>query len=120
MSVLARKPGFRALLTVGVLMGVVFIAVPGGQVFAADIHPYNLPEVTADNSTLKTVFQIIFGIIGAFAVLSITASGFKYITAAGDPQRTSEAKKGIAYALVGLAIAISAEAIVTFLISYGS
>jgi hypothetical protein len=80
------------------------------------ISPNGLPDTSADDNTLQTVLQIFFGIIGAFAVLNITASGFKYITSSGDPQKTSEAKKGVAFALVGLAIAISAEAIVTFLV----
>lgn len=87
---------------------------------AADISGNSLPNVDAGTDTIQTVLQIIFGIIGAFAALSIAASGLKYITSAGDPAKTSEAKKGIAFALVGLALAISAEAIVAFVVNRGS
>ncbi len=76
-----------------------------------------LPHVAADQKTLKTILSILFGIIGAFALLSIVASGLRYITSQGDTQKTAEAKNGIIYSLVGLVIALSAEAIVAFVIT---
>jgi type IV secretion system pilin len=79
-----------------------------------------LPQVDATQSTLKNIIQIVLGIIGAFALLSMTLSGFKYITSGGSPEKTSEAKKGIIFALVGLMIAIMAEAIVSFVITWGA
>lgn len=79
-----------------------------------------LPQVGATQSTLKNIIQIGLGIIGAFALLSMTLSGFKYITSGGSPEKTSEAKKGIIFALVGLMIAIMAEAIVAFVVNWGA
>ena len=79
-----------------------------------------LPQVNATQSTLKNIIQIGLGIIGAFALLSMTLSGFKYITSGGSPEKTSEAKKGIIFALVGLMIAIMAEAIVAFVVNWGA
>jgi hypothetical protein len=79
-----------------------------------------LPEVDASRGTLKDIIQIGLGIIGAFALLNMVGSGLKYITSAGDPQKTSEAKKGVIFSLVGLAIAIGAEAIVAFVIHRGA
>lgn len=79
-----------------------------------------LPEVDASQSTLKNIIQIGMGIIGAFALLNMVGSGLKYITSAGDPQKTSEAKKGIIFSLVGLAIAIAAESIVAFVVHRGA
>ena len=93
------------------------ISVNGDQ---SSIGSGNLPTSSANTNTIKTLLQIAFGIIGAFALLSMTASGFKYITSGGDPGKTSEAKKGIVFALVGLMIAISAEAIVAFVIRRGA
>lgn len=79
-----------------------------------------LPQVNATQSTLKNIIQIALGVIGAFALLSMTLSGFKYITSGGSPEKTSEAKKGIIFALVGLMIAIMAEAIVAFVVNWGA
>ena len=79
-----------------------------------------LPQVNATQDTLKNIIQIALGVIGAFALLSMTLSGFKYITSGGSPEKTSEAKKGIIFALVGLMIAIMAEAIVSFVINWGA
>lgn len=75
-----------------------------------------LPETQANNDTVQNVLRILFGVIGSFALLNITLSGFKYISSAGDPQKTSEAKNGIIFSLVGLMLAIAAEAIVAFVI----
>ncbi len=83
---------------------------------ASDINGNTLPNVDANTDTIKTVMQIVFGFIGAFALFSITTSGLKYITSAGDSAKVSEAKKGIVFALVGLMLAVSAEAIVTFVV----
>jgi type IV secretion system pilin len=79
-----------------------------------------LPQVNATQDTLKNIIQIGLGIIGAFALLSMTLSGFKYITSGGSPEKTSEAKKGIIFALVGLMIAIMAEAIVAFVVKWSA
>jgi hypothetical protein len=83
----------------------------------SDISDAGLPTPDADNNKVGTVLGIFFGIIGAFAVLNIVLSGFKYITSSGNEQKVSEAKSGIAYALIGLMIAISAEAIVAFVVN---
>lgn len=83
---------------------------------ATAIKPEGLPNVTAGQDNVKSILQVVFGIIGSFALLSITLSGLKYITSAGNPQKVSEAKNGIVYSLVGLIIAISAEAIVAFVV----
>jgi hypothetical protein len=80
------------------------------------IKAYSLPQVNANQSTLQSVLGIAFGIIGAIALLTITISGLRYITSAGDPQKASDAKSGIIYSLIGLVVAISAEAIVVFVI----
>lgn len=75
------------------------------------------PLPHADTTTsISTILSIVFGIVGALALLFITISGFRYIVSAGDPQKTAQAKESIIYALVGLVIAISAETIVAFFV----
>lgn len=76
----------------------------------------NLPQVGANTSTISDVLGIVWAIVGAFALLVITISGLRYITAAGNAERVSKAKNGIIYAMIGLVVAISGEAIVVFVL----
>lgn len=80
------------------------------------ISPGSLPQVDVTNNsgTLSNILSIVFGIAGALALLMITVSGLRYILSAGNPEKVSRAKNGIVYSLVGLAIAITAEAIVAY------
>jgi len=82
----------------------------------SSISAAGLPDSEANQNTVEDILRVIFGIIGAFALLNITLSGFKYITAAGNEQKVSEAKNGIVYSLLGLMIAIAAQAIVSFVV----
>ncbi|MDB5163816.1 MAG: hypothetical protein JWS12_434, partial [Candidatus Saccharibacteria bacterium] len=76
----------------------------------------NLPRVQATPATLQTGLQIAFGSIAAVAVLIIVIAGLQLIVAQGEPQSISKARQTIIYAVVGLAIALFAEAAVTLLI----
>ena len=85
-------------------------------ILATGISANGLPHPQPDKNELSTILSIVFGIIGALALLMITVSGLRYITSAGSPEKTAKAKDGIVYSLVGLTIAISAEAIVKFVV----
>jgi hypothetical protein len=74
-----------------------------------------LPTSSANSGQLNTILGIAFEILGALALLMIVISGLRYIISAGDAQKTKQAREGIIYALVGLAIAVIAKAIVTFI-----
>ena len=88
--------------------------------FSTSIQVNGLPGANnpnlASTSELHTILSIVFGIVGALSLLVITISGLRYVISAGDPKRTAQAKEGIIYAIVGLVVAISAEAIVTFVV----
>jgi hypothetical protein len=83
------------------------------------ISPGNLPQIDTSNNSanIGIIMGIAFGIAGALALLMISVSGLRYITSAGNPEKTAKAKNGIIYSLVGLIIAISAEAIVVFVVN---
>jgi hypothetical protein len=81
------------------------------------VKPQGLPDVNANQSSIHTILSIAFITIGALAVLMIVISGLRYILAGGDTQRAAKAREGIVYALIGLVIAISAQAIVTFVVN---
>lgn len=75
-----------------------------------------LPDVQATPSTLQKVLTIAFTIIGAVAVLFIVIGGIRYITAQGDPAKVTSAKNQIVYTGIGLIIAVSAAAVVNFIL----
>ena len=84
------------------------------SVLAITISDPALPHAKADTSTLGTILQIVFITIGALAVLFLVLGGLRYIAAQGDPDKITRAKNAILYALIGLVIAASAEAIVKY------
>jgi hypothetical protein len=80
------------------------------------VEPSDLPRLRGAPDTFEAILSIIFGIIGTLALLIIVISGFRYITSAGDPQKANKARGGIIYALIGLVVAISAQAIMSFIV----
>lgn len=66
------------------------------------------------SGTIKTVMSIVFGTLGAIAVLIIVIAALQYVISAGDPQRINKAKNTIIYAVIGLIVAVLSYAIVEF------
>lgn len=78
--------------------------------------PTSIPQAAADSSLLSTVLRVFFGAAAMIAVLMVTIGGFEYVISQGDPQRTAKAKNTILYAIIGLVVAISGYAIVTYVL----
>lgn len=76
----------------------------------------NLPCAEAGSDTLKTVFLVIFAIVGALAFLFIVIGGARYALSKGEPDNIQRAKNEIKYAAIGLIIAASAAAVVNFVL----
>ena len=97
------------------LLTVLFAGVNCPQVNSTSpICPGGLPTPATDQTSISTLLSLVFGVVGALALLVITISGLRYVLSSGDPQKTAQAKNGIIYALIGLVISLSAEAIVAF------
>ena len=60
-------------------------------------------------------FFIIFSTLVAVGIL--VASGYMFITSAGDPEKIEKAQKGVTAAIVGMVIVFLARMIVGFVIS---
>lgn len=73
---------------------------------------FALPQVQATDASAKAILSVVLGVAAAVAVLVIVISGFKMVVSEGEPEKISQAKKSIIYALVGLLIAVSAEIII--------
>ena len=76
----------------------------------------NLPEVAADGAALTTILSIAFTVISAMAVIIIMIQAIKFVLSQGDPEKAKNARKAIIYAAVGLALSLSANFIVIFLL----
>ena len=75
-----------------------------------------LPTVKANGDQLQAALQIVFGVIGALAVLMIVIAGLRFVLAQGNSQETARARNTIIYAVLGLVISLAAEAFVAFVL----
>jgi len=75
-----------------------------------------LPEVAADENSVKIILSLAFGVIAAICILYLILAAINLAVGGDDPEKIGRAKRGVIFALLGLAIALSAEVIVlTFL-----
>lgn len=74
----------------------------------------NPPGQTTVESVAKTTVKILSYFVGVVAVVMIIIGGFLYLTSGGDSNRVASAKNTIIYAIVGLVIALLAQALVRF------
>lgn len=72
---------------------------------------------TTFTKVVKATVSIISVVVGIVAVIMIIVSGLKYITSSGDAANVTSAKKTLIYALIGLAIAVSAQFLVHFVLN---
>lgn len=82
----------------------------GKLIDSLNLNP--LPQVKG--SFVHSLISILISITAAIALLIIVIAGFRYIVSQGDPKAVAKAKGAIIYALVGLLVAILAQAIVVF------
>jgi TRAP-type C4-dicarboxylate transport system permease small subunit len=64
---------------------------------------------------VAAIIEILLRVAAIAAVIFIIYGGFSYTASQGDPEATSRAKGTLVNALIGLAIAVSAAAIVSFI-----
>lgn len=73
------------------------------------------PKVTFPNDILKilmAVFEMILRVAGLVAIGFVIYGGIQYVVSQGDPEKVKSARNSIIHALIGLAIAVSATAMV--------
>ena len=59
-----------------------------------------------------SITNVVSGVIGSVAGIMIVVAGILFLTSAGDPGRLTLAKQCLTYAIIGLIIALAAQAIV--------
>ena len=65
---------------------------------------------------VKSIINILSWVIGVASVIMIIVGGLRYVTSAGDSGSVSSAKNTIMYALVGLVVALFAQAMVQYVL----
>lgn len=75
-------------------------------------------NITTGNGSIFTkIISAISLLVGAFSVIMVAIGGLRYILSQGDSNALSDAKNTMTYALIGLVIAIFAQAIVTLVLN---
>lgn len=73
--------------------------------------------LTGKDGLVIRITRVIAFVAGAGAVIIIMLSGFRYVTSNGDATKATQARNGIIYALVGLIVIISAQFIISLVVS---
>lgn len=76
----------------------------------------NSNSIFGPNGILTKAAQVVAVIVGVASVIVIISSGIQYIISSGDPSRLNRAKDTLLYALIGLVVAMSAQAIIVFVL----
>jgi phosphoglycerol transferase MdoB-like AlkP superfamily enzyme len=63
---------------------------------------------------LDRITNWLFSILLVVAVIFIIIAAFQFITAGGDPTKVASARNWVLYALIGVAVALLARGLVTF------
>lgn len=88
------------------------------QTHTCEIVNFNALGNGSNSGILLIVLAIIddlLRIAGMVAVVFVIVAGFKIMTAQGEPEKVASGRKTLVFALVGLAIAILAVTIVSFI-----
>lgn len=80
----------------------------------SSISPGNLPKPPADGAQIQEILTVVFWFIGAIAFLMVVISGLRFVLSGGEPDKIAKARSALVYSLIGLLIAVSAQAIVAF------
>jgi hypothetical protein len=85
---------------------------------AVDPQGNCVPKVTGLSDVwlvVAAIIEILLRVAVLVAVAMIIYGGFSYVTSQGEPDKTASARNTIINAVIGLAIAIMASFIVTFI-----
>ena len=75
--------------------------------------PAGIPDNFA--TLLTNIANAVATLIASISVIMIIVSGMMYLTSAGNPQRMQTAKTAFIYAIIGIVIGLSADALVAFI-----
>jgi prepilin signal peptidase PulO-like enzyme (type II secretory pathway) len=68
------------------------------------------------NGIITSVFNWLGWVVGVASVIGIIYGGLRYITSAGNPQSAQAGRNAVIYSIVGLIVALTAGALVSFVL----
>jgi Zn-dependent protease with chaperone function len=77
----------------------------------------NSLSTTDPRTVIGRIINVALGFLGVIAVGIILIGGFKWMTAGGNEDKTSEARKLLGAGIIGLVIILASWAIATFIIN---
>ena len=81
-----------------------------------DLDLNQLPQPASGPGVVGRIIQLIVLVLGALSLLFVIIGGFRYVVSQGDPGAVSKAKGTVLYALIGLAVAVLAQGIISFVV----
>ena len=78
---------------------------------ASGVPQGNITSLSGVLNSVCTVFGWAFYFLIALAVLFVIVAAFKYLTAAGDPEKVKSAGATLLYAAIAIAVALLARAV---------
>jgi hypothetical protein len=121
----------RIFLTLSILVGLATVMLPASNAAAlftgsksqacGGVNLSGAPANCADKSSslnkiIGNAINILSVIVGIVAVVMIMVGGFKFITSGGDASNVASARSTILYAVIGLAVAATAQILVHFVL----
>jgi len=100
--------------TLGIIMlvGLFFFT---GMAFAADSATITDPlGVGSFDALLGNIVKAVGTIIGGIGTIMFIVSGIMFLASAGNPQKMQTAKTALIYAIIGMVVGLSVNAIVSF------
>ncbi len=116
-STTAKKVAIGAAIALATIAPVAAFAATGGVDLGLN-YATAIGLGTQDvRTTVSNVIKAFMGLLGIVAVVIILLGGFKWMTAGGNEEKVTEAKKLIISGIIGLVIIMSAYAIAQFVVS---
>src|SRR3989338_6557076 len=105
-----------AILGVGILLLPLAIFAAPADFGLSDLAGLGLGGAQDPRLIIVNIIRILLGFLGILAVIIVLYGGFVWMTSGGNAQKIEKAKKILINGLIGLAIILSAYAIVSFVI----
>ncbi len=74
------------------------------------------PELTGSNGIITNVINVLIIVVGTASVIMVIIGALRLVTSSGNENAVKDARNTILYAVIGLVIAITAFAIVNFVL----